>query len=137
MTWENTYQSNIYSLVTIQKRAVRIISFSHFQAHASELFKKFNLVEVMDITKPYTATFMYQFHKSFFPMVSFNDFFTPVCKRHRHNTRLASKSSYCNCHLFNIRFSGPKLLNSVKESIKSLSIFSFKKKYKQLHVVAY
>ena len=145
MTWENTYQSNIYPLVTIQKRAVRIISFSHFQAHASELFKKFNLVQVMDITKPYTATFMYQFHKSFFPMASFNDFFTPVCNRHRHNTRLASKSSYCNClpqarinyGIFNIRFSGPKLWNSVKESIKSLSIFSFKKRYKQLHILAY
>ena len=61
--WGNTYQTNLYPLVTIQKRAVRIISFSHFQTHTSELFKKFNLLKFMDIIKPYTATFMYQFHK--------------------------------------------------------------------------
>ena len=42
-----------------------------------------------------------------------------------------------NYGIFNIRFAGPKLWNSVKESIKSLSIFSFKKKYKQLHILAY
>ena len=37
--------------------------FSHFQACTSELFKKFNLLKVMDIIKLYTATVMYQFHK--------------------------------------------------------------------------
>ena len=140
--WGNTYQTNLYPLVIIQKRAVRIIFLLHFQAHTSELFKKFNLLQVMDIVKLYTATFMYQFHKDLLPK-SFNDFFTPVCNRHRYNTRFASKSSYClpqakkNYGIFNIRFSGPKLWNSVKESIKSLSIFSFKKKYKQLHILAY
>ena len=63
MIWGNTNQTNLYPLVTIQKRAVRIISFSHFQAHTSELFKNFNLLKVMDLIKLYTATFMYQFHK--------------------------------------------------------------------------
>ena len=142
MIWGNTYQTNLYPLVTIQKRAVGIISFSHFQAHTSELFKKFNLLKVMNITKLYTATFMYQFRKGLLPK-SFNDFFTPVCNRHRYNTRLSSKSSFClpqartNYGIFNIRFSGPKLWNSVKESIKSLSFFSFKKKYKQLNILTY
>ena len=106
--------------------------FSHFQACTSELFKKFNLLKVMDIIKLYTATVMYQFHKGLLPK-SVNDFFTPVFNRHRYNTQFASKSSYClpqartSYGIFNIRFSGPKLWNSVKESIKSLSIFSFKR----------
>lgn len=140
--WGNTYQTNLYPLVTIQKRAVRILSFSHFQAHTSQLFKKFNLLKVMDIIKLYTATFMYQFYKGFLPK-SFNDFFTPVCNRHRYNTRLASKSSFClpqartNYGIFNIRFSGPKLWNSIEETLKSSSIFSFKMNYKQLLILAY
>ena len=130
--WGNNYPTNLYPLVTIQKRAIRILSFSHFQAHTTELFKKFNLLKVMDIIKLYTAIFMHQFHNGILPK-SFNNFFTPVCTRHQYNTRLASKLTFSlpqartNYGLFNIRFSGPKLWNSIDEILKSSSVVSFKK----------
>ena len=140
--WGNTYPTNLRPAVIIQKIAIRILSFSHFQAHTSHLFKKFNLLKVIDIIKLYTAIFMHQFHKGLLPK-SVSGFFTPVCNRHRYSTRLASKSTFClpqtrtNYGIFNIRFSGPKLWNSIEESIKSSSVFSFKKNYKQLLILDY
>ena len=98
----------------------------------------------MDIIKLYTAAFMYQFYKDLLPK-SFNDFFTPVFNRHRY-TQFASKSTFCPplartnydiYDIFNIRFSDPKLWNCIEESgVKSSSIVSFKRKYKQLHILA-
>ena len=141
LIWGNTYKSNIYPLVILQKKAIRIITFSHFQSHTSPLFKKFNLLKLPDIVYLYTAVFMHQFHKGNLPE-KFNNYFTLVSNQHSYNTRLASKATFIlplvrtNYGLFNIRFCGPKVWNSIEESLKSLSKFSFKKKLKQL-ILAY
>ena len=69
--------------------------------------------------------------------------FTLVSNQHFYNTRLASKATFIlplvrtNYGLFNIRFCGPKVWNSIEESLKSLSKFSFKKKLKQQLILAY
>ena len=36
--WGNTYKSTLYPTVTLQKRVVRIITFSNFDEHSSPLF---------------------------------------------------------------------------------------------------
>ena len=142
LIWGNTYKSNIYPLVILQKKAIRIITFSHFQSHTSPLFKKFNLLKLPDIVYLYTAVFMHQFHKGNLPE-KFNNYFTLVSNQHSYNTRLASKATFIlplvrtNYGLFNIRFCGPKVWNSIEESLKSLSKFSFKKKLKQQLILAY
>ena len=142
LIWGNTYKSNIYPLVILQKKAIRIITFSHFQSHTSPLFKKFNLLKLPDIVHLYTAVFMHQFHKGNLPE-KFNNYFTLVSNQHSYNTRLASKATFIlplvrtNYGLFNIRFCGPKVWNSIEESLKSLSTFSFKKKLKQQLILAY
>ena len=142
LIWGNTYKTNIYPLVILQKKAIRIITFSHFQSHTSPLFKKFNLLKLPDIVYLYTAVFMHQFHKGNLPE-KFNNYFTLVSNQHSYNTRLASKATFIlplvrtNYGLFNIRFCGPKVWNSIEESLKSLSKFSFKKKLKQQLILAY
>ena len=142
LIWGNTYKSNIYPLVILQKKAIRIITFSHFQSHTSPLFKKCNLLKLPDIVYLYTAVFMHQFHKGNLPE-KFNNYFTLVSNQHSYNTRLASKATFIlplvrtNYGLFNIRFCGPKVWNSIEESLKSLSKFSFKKKLKQQLILAY
>ena len=56
---------------------------------------------------------------------------------HSYTTRLAAKQSYClpkartNYGIFNIRFQGPSVWNSIDEDIKSSSLSLFKKKMKQ------
>ena len=56
----------------------------------------------------------------------FNHYFTTVNEIHAYNTRLASKQSYSlpktrtNFGIFNIRYQGPKIWNSLDESDKKL-----------------
>ena len=70
---------------------------------------------------------MYQSHSNTDLPTVFNDFFSPVSKRHKCNTRLASQSSFClskirtNYGKFNIRFNDPKIWNELPETIKSNS----------------
>ena len=85
---------------------------------------------------------MYKFHKKLLPS-AFSDFFTPVRSIHNYNTRLASKSSFArpishtNYGIFSIRFQGPKIWNSIDESLKSTSLAVFKKKLKNLFIDKY
>ena len=77
---------------------------------------------------------MYKFHNDRLPSV-FRDLFISVNKIHKYNyyTRLASKLSYylpkgrTNYGIFNIRFQGPTVCNSIDEN----SIALFKSKMKQ------
>ena len=67
----------------------------------------------------------------------------PVAFLHSYNTRLASKSTYCintiktNYGKFNIRFVAVKVWNHLDESIKHLSIKTFKNKVKLNIVQSY
>ena len=139
---ERIWARERYPLAILQQKAIRIITFSHFQSHTSPLFNKFNLLKLPDIVYLYTAVFMHQFHKGNLPE-KFNNYFTLVSNQHSYNTRLASKATFIlplvrtNYGLFNIRFCGPKVWNSIEESLKSLSKFSFKKKLKQQLILAY
>ena len=62
--WGNTYKTNLNPLVTLQKKAVRIITFSHFQSHTSPIFKKLNLLKLKDIVELYTIISMHQYYNN-------------------------------------------------------------------------
>ena len=80
---------------------------------------------------------------------TFNNFFKSIYKVHQYATRLASKKSYylpkvrANYGKFNIRFSGAKLWNAIKEdlnltlNLKSASRFRFKKLLKESVISKY
>ena len=36
--WQNTYKTNIQPIVSLQKKAIRIITFSHYRAHTLTYF---------------------------------------------------------------------------------------------------
>ena len=74
---------------------------------------------------------------------TFNNFFKSINKVHQCATRLASKKSYylpkawTNYGKFNIRFSGTKLWNAIKEDLKSPSRFRFEKLLKKSVISKY
>ena len=79
---------------------------------------------------------MFKYHKHMLPL-TFDDFFVRVNEIHHYNTRLSAKTSYSlpkvktNYGQFNIRYNGPKIWNSLDESIKSLSFSNLKKRLLQ------
>ena len=87
MIWGNTYTSTIKPLITLHKKAIRVISFSNY---TSPLFFKLNILKVPAIVLFNTALFMYEYNQGTLPKV-FDEMFTPVRSKHQYNTRLASK----------------------------------------------
>ena len=134
IVWGNTYQTNIKKVIILQKKAIRIITFSPFSEHTNPLFKQLNLLKFTDIVNLHTALFMYQYHSKKLPKV-FDNFFHPTSKTHQHNTRHAAKNSYylpkirTNYGKFNIRFTGPKVWNEIPNNIKSQSTFKSQFKF--------
>ena len=117
----------------MQKKTIRIITFSTFDAHTSPLFSQLHLLKLHDYIKFQTLYFMYQFEAGKVPS-NFDSFFIKTSSMHNVRTRFATRSSFylpkirTNYGKFNIRYNGPKLWNELDENFKSLSSNTFKKK---------
>ena len=135
ISWGNTYSSTTQPLVILQKRAMRMITFSKYHEHSSPIFKHLNIVKLPDLVFLNIAVFMHKFHNRRLPSV-FDTFFFQVNKKHNYNTRSASSLSYTlpkvrtNYGIFNLRFKGPKVWNSISDNLKTLSISNFKESLK-------
>ena len=77
VTWGNTYSTSLKPLITLQKKAVRIMTFSDFKAHSSPLFLKLGLLKFSDLIYVQNALFMYDFYKDSLPS-AFDDFFESI-----------------------------------------------------------
>ena len=92
--WGNTYSSTLKPLITFQKRAIRIITFSKPDEHSEPLFKELEILKLTDLNcYSSQCTFMYHYYYNLLPS-SFETFFQSVASVHSYNTRLASKSTY-------------------------------------------
>ena len=114
IVWSNTYDHNIKPLQIIQRQAIRLITFSNFDAHTSPLFAKLNFLKLQDHIKLQTLFFMHQFNTGKLPTI-FDSFFVKTSCKHNVNTCFAFRSTFylpeirTNYGKFNIRFNGPKL----------------------------
>ena len=114
-----------------QKKVMRIITFSRFDEHSTPLFKLLNIIKSCDLVQLHISIFMYKFHNNLLPSY-FDAFFTEIGNVHSYNTRAAANESYylprarTNYGLFNIRFQGPKVWDSLAKNIKLSSLKGFK-----------
>ena len=126
LLWGNTYSSSIKPLITLQKRAMCIITFSKPDEHSEPLFKELEILKLGDLVSLHNALFLYRYHKNLLPS-SFDNFFQSVSSIHQYKTRLASRSTYyinsvkTNYGKFNIRFAA-----DLDENIKYLPLKMFK-----------
>ena len=77
-------------LEKLQKRALRIICNSKYNAHTEPLFKKLNLLKLSDIFKTRQARFYYRYINNEVP-VYFQDIFSTNADFHSHDTRSANE----------------------------------------------
>ena len=62
--WGGASMLALNKLVTLQKRALRLITCSYFRAPSDPLFVKFSILKLLDLHKVQIFTFMYKFiHK--------------------------------------------------------------------------
>ena len=69
IVWGSTYHTNINPLLILQKRALRIMTFSKFDEHSSPLFKQTNILKLFDLIKFQISISMYKFYKNQLPFV--------------------------------------------------------------------
>ena len=84
--WASTYPSNLRRLITLQKRVVRIMSRTAFNAHTEPLFKNLRILNLKDIYKLQIGKFMYQCKSGLLPD-SLNDMFLVTRQVHSYGTR--------------------------------------------------
>ena len=109
VTWGNTYETTINPLFFLQKRAIKIMTFSKFKEYSNPLFINMKLLRIKDLVLDlYTAALMFDFHAGTIPEY-FKEFLTSVNKTLNYNKRLAYLVSYSfpkvrtNYEKFNIK----------------------------------
>ena len=132
IVWASTYKTNLRRLVILQKRIIRIINKSHFNAHANPIFTDLGTLKLNDIHLLQPSQFMYSCKNSVL-LPRFNNNFSRCNQFHSYNTRnsQAYRLPYCrtNTKKFLPFFQGLKFFNSLdNEVINSQSLSSFKKK---------
>ena len=124
--WGSTYQSNLKRLITLQKRVIRIISKSTFDAHTNPIFKNLNILKFENLIKLQIGKIMYLYKNGLLPD-SFNDMFLLHSDVHSYNTKKNSfRLLHCrtNVRKFSLRFQGPKLYNSFSPDVQNAPSFA-------------
>ena len=140
LVWASTYKTNLRRLVILQKRIIRIINKSHFNAHTDPIFKDLGILKFNDIHLLQLGQFMYSCKNSFLPP-KFNNNFSQSNQFHSYNTRnsQAYRLPYCrtNTKKFSPFFQGPKFFNSLDNKvINPLSLSSLIKKKLQIKLLS-
>ena len=130
--WSSTYVTNLNRIFLLQKRAVRIITNADFRAHSEPLFFRLKILDIYNINSFYTAQFMFSYYHQLLPPL-FSNLFVTSSNIHNYNTRSSShfRSHACrtNTKQFSILFQGPKIWNSLPNSVTSIfTLQSFKTK---------
>ena len=129
--WGNTYKTRLSHLNKLNNKAIRIMTFSHFQAHAPPLFRDLHILQLSDINYLYLALFMHNYVNKNLPE-AFNDYATPASDMHNYNTRHASKNlfvlpSSTNYGKFSVKLRGITIWNGLPNDIRKYSYSKFKK----------
>ena len=141
LAWGGTYKSNLQRIVILQKRALRIVNNSTYDANTGPIFKKLETLKLHDIHSFQLGFFMFSFKNSTLPS-KFNNFFLMNSQIHNYNTRNAHSFHLPLCRTntrqFSIYFQGPKFYNSLNSAITgSSSSASFKRKLKEFLLSTY
>ena len=88
---QNPNQTN--QTFTLQKKAIRLIGFSHYQAHSSPLFKNLKILKLTDIVKSNNVLFTHNTLNNKSP-TTFNDYFKIKQIHHQHMTTNNLSSTY-------------------------------------------
>ena len=126
--------SNLNRLFLLQKRALRIINFTDFNAHTDPLFIKHKTLKVKDIYFHQLGSLMYQSNSGTLPS-AINAIFIRNFNVHAHFTRQVTHFHlpFIRTSLTKktIKYEGPRLWNSLTDHLRqSKNLLTFKRNFK-------
>ena len=136
IVWANTYPTRLEKLFKLQKKILRIITFSSYTAPSLPLFKKLHLLNIYQINDLLVASFSFSLNHNILPPY-FDDFCIENFKVHSYNTRgskqLHKTFNRTNYGIYSTREKIIKIWNEIPMTIKcSASLKVFKTKIKQI-----
>lgn len=139
--WGGSHLTYINKLVTLQKKAIRIINKVPYNYHTNNLFLTNKIPKLPDLYKLELGKYMYKHSNKTLP-TNLIDIFTPHSSHHEYNTRnrnnpripLAKSTAASN----SLSHTGPSLWSKLPTEIRSVNSFKvFKKKYKDFMIAKY
>ena len=125
VVWASTYPSNLRRIL-LQKRVIRVLDKSKFDAHTDPIFKKLNILKLENICLLQLGLFMYSYKKSLLPN-RFKNMFVLNSDIHGYSTRnlMAFRVPLCrtNTRQFSSKSKirqGPKFFNSIPLEMTNL-----------------
>ena len=141
LLWANTYSTCLNKLRILQKKAIQIITQSHYLAHTDPLFSKLKLLKLDDLYKHQLGIYMYKSTKGLLPD-SMSSMVIPIHNVHDHHLR--NQNGYyiqlvrTNCRKFTIHYTGPVFWNTLPEQLRqAVSEKQFKRKLKDFLLSRY
>ena len=134
IVWGSTYKTTLRRLVILQKRVVRIISKSTFDAPSDPIFKE-HILKFDNIHSLKLGKFIYSYKKSLLHC-KFKNAFPLNNQTHSYNTRIAHAFNlpFCrtNARQFSVPYQRSEYFNSLDKDIyNSVSLSPFKSTLKQ------
>ena len=133
--WGNTYPTYLNDIFVIQKKMVRIMTFSDYRANSTPLFKKLGILDIFKQHKFQLAVFVHDALNHRLPAI-FNDFFLPI--QHMYRTRqnlrnnLATPKIRHKAGEFTVKYAATKVWNDIPNNIREISSrYRFKLEYKK------
>jgi len=133
--WANNYPTRLDKILKLQKKALRIITFSSYSAPSLPIYKKLNLLNIHQINDFLIGSFSYNLNNKTLPCY-FNDFCTENNKIHNHYTRTSNNlHKIVNRTNYGKHSTRNKIINTwnnIPIAIrKSISLHVFKRKRKK------
>jgi hypothetical protein len=136
--WAAESTGALNDLYLKQKRAIRAITFSKWNAHTKPIFYKLKLLPVYDINKLQVYCFVHKAINGNLPD-QFNCLFSLNSSVHDHHTRQSSQihiiHSRIRARRYSIKIHGSRLWNSLDKNIINSPSFNIFKKQCKAHLV--
>jgi hypothetical protein len=133
LLWGVAHKTHLKPIEIIQRKSIRLIANSNYNAHTKPIFKEFNILTLCDLYTLHISKFMFDYHNNNLPN-SLCNIFTPNHDIHNHNTRhrddphiSSRRTAYAGQSLLH---QGPKIWNEISREIKeskNIHIFNRKK----------
>ena len=136
MIWSATYKTRLSKLITLQKRAIRLIAGIRKLEHSRPYFLELKLLTLHQIRDFQIGEFFYRLDQGLLPPI-FRGFIHHVSDIHTYSTRNSSDyrpvSAHCNTRRFTVKSYGTQVWNSIPSVIRlSRNLSAFKKSFRAL-----
>ena len=137
MIWASTHSSHLHKIILLQKRFVRLATFSDRFEPSAPLFKTLNILSVSEVNSLQICIFVYKCIYDHHNLPNgFKGFFSLNSDIHSYVTRHSRDLHVPYCHTslrqFSIRYRGSNLWNAADPKLKESSLTVFKANYKKM-----